>query len=146
MIGNQAIINGILKDHPDNPIKENIGKLKVDDILYVINHEYWKQWKKDIVHSEIPYIYTPGLGMFKLRLGRAKHYMRKLVRKLRWWKYKYADTYQKENTRAYGMYNSTVDKFRATWKQVDKIKQEIIDTNEIWKQKKLKKYGDKAIL
>lgn len=146
MIGNQAMINQQLLEHEDNLIKEPIGDLEAMDIIYVITDEYWKQWRRILTHSDKAHIYAPGLGEFSLMYGKSKSYLRKLLARLRNIKRKYPDTYEVEGTRAYGLYNNTLSRFRETWKQVDNLKKEVIKKNEIWKNKKIAKYGDKAIL
>jgi len=146
MKGNQAIINSSVLEHKDNPIKNNIGDNSVMDVIYVITDEYWKEWRRQMTNSHIPYVTAPGLGEYSMMYGKSKSYLRRLLRKLKWYRVKYADTWQVEGTRAFGLYNTTLKRFRDTWKQVDQIKREVNAKNEIWKQKKIKRYGDKAIL
>jgi len=146
MRGNQAILNSQVFEHADNPIKEPIGKLKPMDIIFVITDEYWREWKRQLVNSESPHIYAPGFGTYSLRYGKSKWYLRKLLKKIRGFKSNYKDTYQIPDSNAFKIYQSYLKKFRATWKQVDEIKKHVNYNNEVWKQKKIKKYGDKAML
>ena len=146
MIGNQAMINQQILEHEDTPIKEPIGDKEAMDIIYMITHEYWKEWRRQLTHSDQPHIHTPGLGEFSLMYGKSKSYLRKLLARLRNIKRKYPDTYQVEGTRAHGLYINTISRFRETWKQVDNLKKEVIKKYQIWDNKKIAKYGDKAIL
>jgi hypothetical protein len=146
MVGNQHIINSILKEHEDNPIKDKIGDKEALDIIYVITDEYWKEWRRQLTNSHEPYINFPGLGRFKLMYGKSKSYLRKILRRIRNLKRKYHDSYLVDDTRANGLYNGSIKRFRDTWRQVDKIKLEVNSRLELWKQKKIKKYGDKAII
>jgi len=146
MRGNQAILNNQIFEHPDNPVKESIDKIDPMDILFVITDEYWKEWKRQLVNSTSPHIYAPGLGTYSLRYGKSKSFLRKMVNKIRGFRIKYKDTYLIPDTRAYSIHQHYLKKFRILWKQVDEIKKQVNYNNEIWKQKKIKKYGDKAIL
>lgn len=146
MIGNQAIINGQLLNHPDNPIKDKINDIDVDKIIYVITDEYWKSWRRQLVNSPKPRVKAIGLGDFTMMYGKSKSYLRRMLGKIRNIKRKYPDTYLKEGTMANGLYVSYITRFRTTWMQVDEIKKEVNRNLEIWKQKKIAKYGDKAIL
>lgn len=146
MIGNQAIINQQIFEHPKNPIKEKIGDVEVMDVIYMITEEYWKEWRRVLTHSTKPHIQFEGLGVYNLMYGKSKSYLRRLLSKIRHVRRKYADTYLVENTRAWGMHNSYIKNFRETWKQVDQIKIEVNNNLELWRQKKIAKYGDKAIL
>lgn len=146
MIGNQYIINAQLIEHEKNPIKENIGDKKVADIIYVITDEEWKEWRRQLTNNKKPAITFPGLGRFKLMYGKSKSYLRKILSRIRRFRRKYPDTYTQEGTRAYGMHKNAMERFNNTWHQVDEIKKEVNTRLEIWKQKKIKKYGDKAIL
>lgn len=146
MIGNQAIINQQIFEHPKNPIKETIGDKEAMDVIYMITEEYWKEWRRVLTHSENPHIKQDGLGVYSLMYGKSKSHLRNLLKKIRHVRWKYADTYLVEDTRAWGMHNSYMKNFRETWKQVDQIKREVVHNLELWKQKKIAKYGDKAIL
>lgn len=146
MIGNQYIINSLLLEHEENPIKEKIGEHNPEDIIYMITKEYWKYWRKELTHSEQPYIREAHFGDYKLMYGKSKMQLRKLLKKIRWYKVKFKDEYQVPGTRGYEIYNNAINNFRTLWKQVDKIKKEVNYNLEAWKQKKIQKYGDKAIL
>lgn len=146
MIGNQVIINTQLLEHEDNPIKEPIGDKEALDILYIITDEYWKQWRRKLTNSEQPHVHAPGLGRFDMMYGKSKSYLRKLLARLRNLKRKHPDTYLVEGTRANGLYTNTINRFRGTWKQVDNLKKEVNKKYQIWNDKKIAKYGDKAIL
>jgi len=146
MIGNQSIINALILEHDDNPIKEPIGNVKRDVIISTITNELWKEWRKQLRYGECPTYRMDGMGMFALRLGKSKAYLRKLVSDMRRLKGKYPDKYLNTETRAGGFYAETVRKFRHTWKQVDNLKKEVNYKYELWEQKKILKYGDKAII
>jgi len=146
MIGNQAMINQQLLEHEDNPITKPIGDKEAMDIIYIITDEYWKEWRRKLTHSDKPHIHAPGLGEFSLMYGRSKSYLRKLLARLRNIKRKHPDKYLIEGTRANGLYTNTLKRFRETWKQVDNLKKEVNKKYQIWNNKKIAKYGDKAIL
>ena len=146
MIGNQVLVNTQLLEHKDNPIKEAIGDKQAMDILYIITDEYWKEWRRRLTHSEHPHIQSPGLGDFDMMYGKSKSYLRHLLARIRNIKRKHPDTYHVEGTRAYGLYTNTIKRFRETWKQVDNLKKEVNKKYQIWNDKKIAKYGDKAIL
>jgi len=146
MIGNQAMINQQLLEHEDNPITKPIGDKEAMDIIYIITDEYWKEWRRKLTHSDKPHIHAPGLGEFSLMYGRSKSYLRKLLARLRNIKRKHPDKYLIEETRANGLYTNTLKRFRETWKQVDNLKKEVNKKYQIWNNKKIAKYGDKAIL
>lgn len=146
MIGNQAMINQQLLESKDNPINEPIGEKEAADIIYVITDEYWKQWRRKLTHSDQPHIYAPGLGEFSLMYGKSKSYLKKLIGRLRNIKRKHPEKYLVEETRANGLYVGTLNRFRETWKQVDNLKKEVNKKYQIWNDKKIAKYGDKAIL
>jgi hypothetical protein len=109
-------------------------------------YELWKEWRKQLRYGECPTYRMDGMGMFALRLGKSKAYLRKLVSDMRRLKGKYPDKYLNTETRAGGFYAETVRKFRHTWKQVDNLKKEVNYKYELWEQKKILKYGDKAII
>ena len=146
MIGNQAMINAQLIEHQDNPVKEPIGDKEVADIIYMITDEYWKEWRRKLTNGDTPHIYAPGLGSFDMMYGKSKTYLRHLLARIRNIKRKYPDTYLTEGTRANGLYTNTIKRFRSTWKQVDNLKKEVNKKYKIWNDKKIAKYGDKAIL
>lgn len=146
MIGNQLMINQQILENENNPIKESIGDKDAIDIIYVITDEYWKEWRRRLTHSDQPHIHAPGLGRFSLMYGKSKSYLRKLLRRLRNIKRKYPDKYMIEGTKANGLYVNTLNRFRETWKQVDNLKKEVNKKYEIWNEKKIAKYGDKAII
>ena len=146
MIGNQAMINQQLLESKDNPIKEPIGEKEIADIIYVITDEYWKEWRRKLTNSDQPHIHAPGLGEFSMMYGKSKSYLRHLLARLRNIKRKHPDTYLVEGTRANGLYQGTIKRFRTTWKQVDNLKKEVNKKYQIWNDKKIAKYGDKAIL
>jgi len=146
MVGNQAIINAQLISHEENPIKESIGDKSVQDIVLVATEEYWKEWKRLLIHSEKPVIVAPGLGKFSLMYGKSKNYLRKMVSKLKWLRIKHTDTIEDETKRAYGLNKHYLQRIATTWKQVDFIKKEVNYKYDLWDKKKIAKYGDKAIL
>lgn len=146
MIGNQVIINSQVLAHDKNPIKDKIGDKHALDIIYIITDEYWKEWRRKLTNTHHCYVYAKGLGTYSVMYGRAKNYLRKMVKRLRQIKNRYPDKYLVEGTFANGLYTSYCKRFRDTWKQIDNKKKEVIKNQEVWKQKKIKKYGDKAIL
>jgi len=146
MVGSQVLINTNVLEHEDNPIKEPIGEKEVLDIIYVITDEYWKEWRRQLTNSTKPHVYAPGLGSFSLMYGKSKSYLRRVLGRIRNVKRKYPDTYLIEGTRANGMYTSSIKRFKSTWAQVDVLKKEVNARYKIWNNKKIAKYGDKAIL
>lgn len=146
MIGNQAIINQLIFEHPNNPIKEKIGDKEAMDVIYMITEEFTKQWRRDLTHNTSPHIKQEGLGVYTLMYGKSKSYLRRVLGKLKGIRSKYHDTYLVEGTHAYGRYKFWTIRFQETWKQVDQIKREVNHNLKLWKQKKIAKYGDKAIL
>jgi hypothetical protein len=72
--------------------------------------------------------------------------MYKLIGKLRMLRENYPEDYQNQETYKGKMYTYFQKELRVTWKQVDHIKKEINLRHANWKQKKINKYGDKAIL
>lgn len=146
MRGNQIFLNSQISEHEDNPIKENIGDVKQLDIIYVITDEYWKEWRRQLTFCDKPNVKSPGLGYYSLMYGKSKSYLRKLLVKIRTIRAKRPDEYMVEGTRAYSVHQHYLKRFRATWKQVDSIKKEVNRNLEIWKNKKIEKYGDKAII
>lgn len=146
MRGNQAIINQQIFEHPDNPIVNKIGDKEPMDVIYMITEEFWKQWRRELTNNTMPRIKQDGLGVYSLMYGKSKSYLRKLLAKIRHVRTKYPDSYLVENTRAWGMHNTYIARFRETWQQVDEIKKQVNYNLELWKQKKIAKYGDKAIL
>lgn len=146
MIGNQAIINQQIYEHEKNPIKESIGDKDAMDVIYMITEEYWKEWRRTLTHSEYAHIESHGFGRFSMMYGKSKSYLRKSLSKLKSIKRNHPDTYLVEGTNPNGRYNFHKRRFQETWKQVDMIKKEVNKNLELWKQKKIAKYGDKAIL
>lgn len=146
MRGNQAMLNTQVFNHPDNPIKEKIGDKDAMLIIYTITDEYWKEWRRQLTNSTKPHVYAGGVGEYSLIYGKSKSYLRKMLGKIRSLKERYPDTYTKEGTRANGMYTNYVNRFRNTWKQVNEIKKEVNYNLKAWRDKKIAKYGDKAIL
>lgn len=141
MRGNQNILNSELLRHEKNPIPESIGGHKAIGIIQTITAEYWKEWRKVLTYSESPYYTQRGLGYYKLDMGKAKSYLRKLSAKLRWYKVKFPDTWNVEGTRGNDFYKHAVNKFRITWKQVDTLKIEINHRNKVWRDKVNERYG-----
>lgn len=146
MVGNQVIINSQVLEHPKNPIKESIGDKEPMDIVYVITDEFWKHWRKRLTNSQSPHLYAPGLGTFDLIYGKSRTYLRKMLRIIRNIKRKHPETHLIEGTRANGRYQNAIKNFRIVWKQVDEKKKEVNRNLEVWRDKKIEKYGDKAIL
>ena len=146
MKGNQAIINGLILEHDKNPIKEKIDKHSPEYILHVIMHEYWKEWRYLLSNCETPYIIQRGLGVYQLQYGKARKYMYRLIARLRMLRDKYPEEYLDKETYKGRMYTYFEKELRVTWKQVDHLKKEINLRNANWRQKKINKYGDKAIL
>jgi hypothetical protein len=146
MRGNQAMLNSQVFEHVDNPIKEKIGDKDPLDIIYVITDEYWKEWRRKLTSSHKPHIKAGGIGEYSLMFGKSKSYLRKLISRIKRIKQKYPDTYLQEGTRANGFYLHTIKRFRDTWEQVNELKIEVNKRGAIWKQKKIDRYGDKAIL
>lgn len=146
MRGNQTLINTQILEHKDNPIKDPIGKLYPLDIIHMINHEYWKEWRRQLTFSDKPHIQVDGLGKFSLMFGKSKYYLRRLIQKIRLYKQKYPDKYMIPGTKENDIYMYYVNRFRATWKQVDNYKIEVNARYKRWNDKKVLKYGDKAIL
>lgn len=138
MVGNQTFINVQILSHEDNPIKEPINGVKPDDIIHIITHEAWKQWRKELTHSEAPHIVYPGLGYFSMMHGKAKNFLRKLLGKIRWYKVKFADSYQTEGTRGHAIYTNTLLAFKETWKQVNNVKIETNNRIAHWNRNKQK--------
>jgi hypothetical protein len=136
MIGNQLMINSQILSHEKNPITSAIGIKKELDIIYTITDEYWKEWRRQLTNGETPVVTAYGLGNFELMYGKSKSYLRHLLARLKNIRRKYADSYLIEGTRAYGMYNNTIKKFRSTWKQVDCIKIQVNKNLAEWKIKK----------
>lgn len=146
MIGNQHMLNSILLEHEANPIKKKIGDKEALDVIYMITDEYWKEWRRQMTNSQKPVIYAPGLGQFSLMYGKSKTYLRKILKKLKGIKETHPDNYLIEGTFAHGYYNNLLLRFRNTWKQVDLVKKHVNYRYAAWRQKKIDKYGDKAIL
>jgi len=145
VIGNQAIINRQLIDHEDNPIKEPINGISIEDITCMITHEYWKEWKSLMKRSEKPIVWAPGIGQFEVMYPRAKFILRKLLTKIRWNRIKYGDDWKNPEKKAYGINKVYCERFRTIWKQVDLLKKEVNYRYALWEKKKKLKYGDKAI-
>src|SRR5690349_20207978 len=112
MKGNQIMINSQILEHPDNPIKEERYDKQQLDVIYMITDELWKEWRRQMTTSHYPNIYMPGLGNFSMMHGKGKSYLRKLIKRLRFLKWKYEDSYQVEGTRAYGMYQNALKRLR----------------------------------
>lgn len=146
MIGNQHILNSQILSHEKNPIKEAIGDKEAMEIIYMITDEYWKEWRRQLTNSTKPVIYAPGLGEFSMMYGKGKSYLRKILKKIRKVKSKHPDAYLEEGRWANAYYNTMMARFSNTWKQVDHIKKKVNFTNLRWRNKKIAKYGDKAIL
>lgn len=146
MVGNQILINSALLNHKDIAIKGPIGEIDAMKIIYTITDEYWKEWRKQLISSHTPHIKAEGLGMYSLMYGKSRTYLRKMIKRIKVTRLKYADTYLIEGTRGYNLHNHYIKRFRDTWKQVDEIKKEVVFNLDKWKKKKIAKYGDKAIL
>lgn len=144
MRGNQLILNSEIARHEENPIKEGIKGIKPIDIIQTITSEYWKEWRRVLTHNESPYHMQRSLGYYKLDMGKAKSYLRKAIKKLRWYKVKYKDTWETEGTLGYNVYQNLLSKFRTTWKQVDTLKIEINYRNKVWRDKVNERYGEKS--
>lgn len=146
MIGNQVMINSQIFEHEDNPVKEDIKGVDALSIIYAITDEWWKEWRVSLTHAQNPHIYHPGFGEYNLRYGKSKVYLRKMLKKIKAIKRNHPDKYLVEGNKWHDMYQADIKRFRNTWYQVDKIKLEVVRNLEIWKQKKIAKYGDKAII
>ena len=116
MIGNQLYINEQLFNHKDNCISD-IGDKKSREIIEIINQEYWKEWKRLLIHSEKPYIKCNGLGYFELNFSRAKNYIWKLIHRIQ--------IFRAEG-KATAFYKATneanMEQLKVTWKQVNQMK------------------------
>lgn len=146
MIGNQAIINRMIEEHENNVLPEKICNIKRIDVLQIISDEYWKEWRRLMRYGETPTIYCKELGKFRIRYSQLRSYLFELLKSIR-----YKLEYKKEelldpNGMFATIYATDEKKFRAAWKQADVYKKWMNDKNLKWKNKKIKLYGDKAIL
>lgn len=146
MIGTQGIINRLLMEHEDCPIKGGIGKHTQEDIVCIATEEMWKEWKRLMSHSDKPEIYIKKLGKFRIMKGRTISYLNKVLYWLKKVRKEHPEDYKNPEKRAFGINRYWTKKFSSTWKQLDYIKKEFNYKEKIWKEKKIKRYGDKAIL
>jgi len=127
-------------------LPEKIGNVKRIDALQIISDEYWKEWRRLMRYGDTPTIYCKELGKFRIRYSQLRCYMCDLIDSLR-----YKLEYKKEEfLNPDGMftriYETEEKKFRHAWKQADTFKKWMNAKNAKWRNKKIQKYGDKAIL
>lgn len=146
MQGNQHIINATIDVSDECVLPDKIGNVKRIDALQIISDEYWKEWRRLLRYGETPTIYCKELGKFRIRYSQLRCYLFELLESIR-----YKLEYKKEelldpNGMFATIYATDEKKFRAAWKQADIYKKWMNDKNLKWKNKKIKLYGDKAIL
>lgn len=145
MIGNQAIINSTINEHEECVLPEKVGTFKRIDALTVISDEYWKEWRRLMRYADTPVIYCKELGKFKIKYHMLRKYLYKLLASMR---YKIAE--KSEQLKVEGMFSNILKNdriaFKAAWKQADTFKKYMRAKNLKWRNKKIQKYGDKAIL
>jgi len=145
MIGNQAIINGLILEDERNPIKEPIKGIDPRLIVYTITEEYWKECFRLMTDSDYPEIKLIGLGKFRMRYNKGRQYIYKKLFKIKWYKIKYSNNFETPGSKGYSMIEGLKKRISSTWKQLDHFKKHINKGYELWELKKKLKYGDKAI-
>ena len=116
MIGNQILINALIIDSPNNPVKNSIGNKDILTIISTITNQAEKEWRKQLSTSESPIINYPGFGHFKIMFSQTKRHIRWLIKKIRSLKKNFPDTYWKEETAIGQIYKNRILDLRTTWK------------------------------
>jgi len=137
MIGNQVLINALLFEHRDNPIKDKIEGKDPLTIIGVITGQAEKEWRKQLTTSTCPIINYPGFGHFKIMFSQTKRHIRWLIRKLRSIRRNHAkEVYLDENTAIGQIYKARILDLRTTWKQLDQHKVKVNKKIQIIKDRK----------
>jgi hypothetical protein len=120
MIGNQHDINLKLLNHPDCLIKD-VGGVKAEHIIEIMEHEYWKEWKKQMRYSEKPFINCNGLGYFEINFSRGRKYIWWLIKRVRRNRI-FTDKVDNPNTFTYRCHQGNMKDLRVVWKQMNILK------------------------
>lgn len=83
MRGEQSVINQKVFKHLDNPIKTSIGGKTPEEIIKVIEKEYWDEWVRKLNFSTTGVVFCKNLGQFHLGFSQLKGYIRTLVKNIR---------------------------------------------------------------
>lgn len=125
MIGNQLQINRKILESDRNKIQD-IGKVSKEEIIAIINDEYWRQWRKLMINSEFPIIKCNKLGYFQLRYSKGKHFIYKLIKKMRWNKEHFPEKIPGDGTMMGQIQKHHITVFRIIWAQIDKMRHQNI--------------------
>lgn len=136
MIGNQILINALIIDNPNNPVKNGIGNKDALTIISTITNQAEKEWRKQLSTSDAPIINYPGLGHFKIMFSQTKRHIRWLIKKIRSLKRNFPETYLKEDTAIGQIYKNRIIDLRTTWKQLDQHKVKVNKKIAIIKERK----------
>jgi len=122
MIGSQVHINRAILFHEKNPVKEDIGGVKREDIIEAINYEYWKQWRKLLITSEYPVIKCSKLGYFEMPYLKGKKLIWDLLKKIRWNQERFPEKLPNDGTMMGQIQGAHIKALGIVWKQIDKLR------------------------
>ncbi len=144
MRGEASVLNKIIVEHHDNHIKEDIGGVSKARITEVINAEFWKEFKRRIDFSEEPSLYVDGLGTFFTKYSYLKGHIRSVIRQLRRLRKRIEKlkaekkSFNPDNSMTVAIEKQLVFKLRAAWRQLDKMRMNMILRIIIWNKKQIK--------
>ena len=145
MRGEQFLINQKVLEHPENPIKNSIGELTPEDIIEVIEKEYWNEWQRLISHAETSSIYCRNIGKFYVGYSQLRGHMWGLLAKLKSIR-KRLKTFVGSDEKKQEILESQENyrkKFRACWKQWDEQRKMFILRTLNWNDR-LRKKGEES--
>ena len=146
MIGNQAIVNSIIAGHKDCMLPDRLGKNSKLNVLHIISEEYWKEWRRLMRYGNTPTVYCYKLGEFNIRYNQLRSYLYNLIKSLRFKREFHKEEILDVNNKFCEIHKREMIRFKAAWEQADTYKKWMNAKNAKWRQKKIDKYGDKAIL
>ena len=138
MIGNSSLINHKVKNHPDCPIKEDIGEKSILKVIDVIQDEYWREVKRQMVNSPNQVILLRYLGKFVAKNRNLRAHIRRLIKDIR---------KIKENT-LFGIktegilaitYENKMWELRNSWQQLEQMRKVYITRTIAYNEKLVKK-------
>ena|SRR6185437_4024394 len=143
MRGEQSVINQKVVRHPDNPIRVSIGGKTPEEIIRVIEKEYWDEWSRKLNFSTTGVVYCHNLGQFYLGFSQLKGYIRVLIKNIRS-KREAIILYDKEGRHSSKqlMIDQEADlvlKLRCAWKQLDEQRMLFILRIIRWNKKLVEK-------
>lgn len=149
MRGEQSVINQKVLKHLNNPIKDSIGGKTPEEIIRVIEKEYWDEWVRKLNFSTTGVVYCHNLGKFYLGFSQLKGYIRTLIKNIRS-KRESIITYDKEGRHSskqlvMDQEADLVLKLRCAWKQLDEQRMLFILRTIRWNKKLVEKRESERI-